>query len=219
MNRANLLLLAALMLIMSVPACSAPTPTKPPESPTATNSPIPTGTFTLTPTATNTLPPPVASTNTPTATPSVRRFYVNGTVWHDLCKAVDGPVPTPIPSGCLFETGLGLFGNGIWDAGEPGIGGVLVRLDLNCTYGGYEITTDPNGFYSFSFTVDATIGITEQQICVTVDLSKPQNVNVLVPGEWTSLHPSSDGTAVIQTIALVDQTITVNFGWDYQFAP
>ena len=164
---------------------------------------------------TATLAPPTATTVAATATSDLLHFYVSGTVWLDTCKP-QNPIPTPIPSGCLFDPIKGLYADGIYQAGEPGIAGVTIRLEIDCNYGAFTTTTDGSGYYSMSFTVPKSAGVSQQKICLSIDAISAQNAPILVPGGWTS--PAVDtATALIQITIPVEQPNTVNFGWDYQF--
>ena len=71
-------------------------------------------------------------------------FYVSGIVWQDVCKPYPA-IPNPIPAGCLLEPGVGLVADGIYQAGEPGIAGVTVRIALDCNYGAFTAITDSSG--------------------------------------------------------------------------
>jgi hypothetical protein len=172
------------------------------------------------PTATSQPPDqPLAPTQTfqaASATPNLLRFYVSGYVWHDTCTQVDGPVPIPLPAGCLFDASSGMYADGIRQAGEPGIAGVTVRIEINCAYGAFTTATDATGYYSMSFTVDASAGVSKQLICLSVDATSAANSGVLIPGGWTAPHVNS-GVAEIQLTIPVETQNTVNFGWDFQF--
>jgi len=159
-------------------------------------------------------PPPTAS---PTATPqSVLHFYVSGYVWSDHCTVADGPKPSPLPTGCVDRSNGSYGANGIFDSGEFGIPGVVVKIELNCNYGAFTAVTDASGHYSMSFTVDANAGVSQQLICLSVDALDPSNVGVLIPGGWSSPLIENSAVAVIQITIPVETQNTVNFGWDYQ---
>lgn len=151
-----------------------------------------------------------------TATSDLLHFYVSGYVWHDQCAYVDGPVPNPLPAGCVQEAGVGIYADGIFSAGEAGIGGVTVRLEIDCNYGAFTVATDAGGYYNMSFTVPRSAGVSQQRICLSVDALDPQNVSLLIPGGWT-FPKTKQSRAVIEITIQVEQPNTVNFGWDYQF--
>ncbi|MBT7070553.1 MAG: hypothetical protein HN855_14620 [Anaerolineae bacterium] len=229
--RKNILyvLFAVLMLVLS--ACnleieeptSTPTPevitivvTATPEPATAT--PILQATEApVEPTATTA--PPTETAVVETATPDVLRFYVYGVVWHDECApGLDGgtaPTPTALPSGCVASPSGGQMANGTFDAGEKGIAGVTVKLEIDCSYGAFTTVTDANGFYSMSFTVPADAGVVQQRVCLSIGALDGGNPDVLIPGGWT--YPASSGTALYDVVIPVEQENIYDFGWDYQF--
>ena len=159
-------------------------------------------------------PLPTVQPASPTA--DTLHFYVSGYVWHDKCAPVDGPIPSPLPAGCVLALGGGLSADGIRQAGEPGLGGVIVRIELNCNYGAFTAATDSNGFYTMTFTVPANAGVSKQLICLSVDALNPNNASILLPGGWT-LPLTDSAVALFQLTIQVETQNTVNFGWDYQF--
>ena len=207
------------VLALLIAACG-PTPTPEPQvvyvPVTVTSEPVqqvlPSATLAPLPTQTEF---PTVTIVPDTATPELLHFYVSGYVWHDTCKPYD-PIPTPVPAGCIFETGVGLYADGIFQAVEPGIGGVTVRLEIDCNYGAFTTQTDAGGFYKMSFTIPASAGVYEQKICLSIDAANAQNASLLLPGGWT-VPKTNSTTAVIQITIPVEQPNTVNFGWDYQF--
>ena len=103
-----------------------------------------------------------------------------------------------------------LNGNGIRDAGEPGIQGIKIYLDLNKdgvpSAGDVSQATDSNGFYSFSVTPDAD---------KTTVANDPYIVREAVPSGWTqtSINPAP------MIISAATPTYTnVNFGNQQQIA-
>ena len=176
------------------------------------NQPLPSATLEALPTQTEL---PTVTVVPDTATPELLHFYVSGYVWHDTCKPYN-PVPNPVPAGCIFEPGVGLYADSIFQAVEPGIGGVTVRLEIDCNYGAFTTQTDAGGFYKMSFTIPAAAGVYEQKICLSIDATSAQNGSLLLPGGWT-VPKTNSATAVIQIVIPVEQPNTVNFGWDYQF--
>jgi hypothetical protein len=143
-----------------------------------------------------------------TSTPATGE--ISGLVWHDLCAPGElGATPTP---GCI-PLGGGAYGaNGIYESGEPGIGGVLIHIGVgNCPSTGLNTAvTSGSGAYSF-------VGLSAGTYCVSSDVI--ENASVLIPGGWT--YPSSGSETVGHTVTLsAGGTITgINFGFDYQFLP
>jgi hypothetical protein len=140
---------------------------------------------------------------------------ISGIVWHDLCALPDGPVSTP-PPGCIdLGGGEGLGANGVYDPGEPGIPGVLVRLGQGTCMPTIILATSitgADGSYSFQ-------GLPAGTYCVFVDSLEEDNIPVLIPGGWT--HPLRDVNPTRQAVILVDgeHRSGIIFGWDYQFLP
>lgn len=150
----------------------------------------------------------VAAPPTPTPSPGT----IGGRVWHDQCGVSGGEAgaaPTPTP-GCVELDG-GYVANGVLEAGEPGLVGVLVSLgDGACPARGLASTiTATDGVYQFT-------GLTAGTYCVTVDPFGAINSSILIPGEWT--QPPGVGQITI-SLSGGEQLTVVNFGWDYQFLP
>lgn len=148
-------------------------------------------------------PPP-----TPTASPGV----IAGRVWHDRCgvSGEAGGLPTPSP-GCIQRPDGSYVANGVREAGEPGLVGVLVNLGQgDCPATGLASTiTASEGRYQFS-------GLSPGTYCVSVDEAGAINSSILVPGLWT--RPPEVGQITI-VLSAGEQLSEINFGWDYQFLP
>jgi hypothetical protein len=144
----------------------------------------------------------------PTPTPATGE--ISGLVWHDLCAPGElGATPTP---GCVPLGGGGYGANGVYESGEPGIGGVTIHLGSGaCPSSGLNTAiTSGSGAYSF-------IGLSPGTYCVSSSVL--ENANVLIPGGWT--YPTSGSELAQHTVTLgPGGTITgINFGFDYQFLP
>lgn len=152
--------------------------------------------------------PPAEPTALPTVPPALGS--IGGLVWHDLCKVPYETVTVP-PEGCVMLPGGGLVANGLLEAGEPGLAGVVVALGSGaCPSAGLATAnTDANGMYTFA-------GLSAGTYCVSVDALDATNETILIPGGWT--HPNEDGVAMV-TIGAGEDKSDVNFGWDYQFLP
>lgn len=151
----------------------------------------------------------IAAPPTPTPAPGA----IGGRVWHDQCGVTGGEggqPATPSP-GCIEAEGGGYVANGVLEAGEPGLVGVLVSLgegacparDLASTI------TAREGAFSFE---DLDTGT----YCVSVDAFGAINSTILIPGVWT--RPPGVGEITI-VLGSGEQLTEVNFGWDYQFLP
>jgi Ig-like domain from next to BRCA1 gene/SdrD B-like domain len=143
---------------------------------------------------------------------------ISGVVWHDECAVSGGEGGAPItPTGGCIQGAAGSYrANGILEANEKGIPGVLVNLGSgSCPSTGLsQTTTGPNGTFAFADLPPATY-------CVSSDPMEGGNSNILLPGEWT--YPAQ---AVGQQVASASSSVVagedrgnVNFGWDYQFLP
>ncbi|MGD8732539.1 MAG: SdrD B-like domain-containing protein, partial [Anaerolineales bacterium] len=150
----------------------------------------------------------------PPPTPKPALGSIQGLVWHDLCAPpMQGtPSATP-PDGCVALSGGGYGANGVYESGEPGIGGVVVRLGSgDCPSTGLATTTTGgSGGYSFN-------SLSAGTYCVSIDALDSTNSSVLIPGGWT--YPTRGGNA--QSIVTLDPGETssgISFGWDYQFLP
>jgi hypothetical protein len=140
---------------------------------------------------------------------------ISGLVWHDLCASGLPGQPTPIgtPDGCVPGGESGFIANGILEPGEPGIGGVFVRLGGGaCPASGLaEQTTAGDGRFVFEKLNPGTY-------CVSIDPGDARNAPLLLPGSWT--YPAVGAPAMSTvTILASEQVGDINFGWDYQFLP
>jgi hypothetical protein len=135
---------------------------------------------------------------------------IGGKVWHDLCKTPYETVDTP-PEGCVKLPSGSLLANGLLEAGEPGLEGVVVDIGSGAcpSTGLATATTDADGMYAFS-------GLDAGAYCVSVDALGATNETILIPGGWT--YPNAEGNAAV-TIGAGEDRVDVNFGWDYQFLP
>ena len=146
--------------------------------------------------------------------PPAERGAITGMVWHDLCALPDGPLPDPLPQGCVPTADGSAHADGVYQPGEPGIAGVEVGLHANndCNSPPSALAvTDANGRFHFD-------NLAPGGYCLTVDALATVNSPILIPGEWT--FPAGAGHVATQTTSVgANETATVNFGWDYQFLP
>jgi inhibitor of cysteine peptidase len=152
--------------------------------------------------------PTVVPTDVPTEPPA--QGSIGGQVWHDLCQVPYETVDVP-PEGCVELPSGGLVANGLLEAGEPGLEGVLVALGAGAcpSTGLATANTDAGGMYAFAALDAGTY-------CVSIDFLDPTNESILIPGSWT--YPNPDGATTV-TIGAGEDTLDVSFGWDYQFLP
>ena len=162
------------------------------------------------------VPPPIVSSPTPeepleTGEPGLGSL--TGRVWHDVCAVAggEGGVAGTPSEGCL-PAGDGTYrANGLVEAAEAGIDGVLVQLGAGpCPAAGLAVaTTDATGVYAFA-------GLNEGTYCVSVDALKPENASLL-PGSWTA--PLVGVPFYSLPLGEGEQKDELNFGWDYQLLP
>jgi hypothetical protein len=141
---------------------------------------------------------------------------ISGKVFHDLCALIDGPM-TELPPGCVDLGGTeGWAADGVYTPGEPGIPDVRVRLGVGPgpkpPILWDSVLTDAAGEYAFE---NLPVG----EYTVYVDALEPDNVVVLIPGEWTLPRVSFVTASHTLTLAAGGSESDVLFGWDYQFLP
>jgi hypothetical protein len=150
----------------------------------------------------------------PIGTPAPGSSVVGGVVWNDVCILTNGQ-----PSrGCVeTEEGSGFYrADGSLNFGERPISGITVILGQGaCPEGGVPApadriatqVTDAEGRYRFE-------GLDAGIYCVSIDALSPENVDLLIPGNWTFPAPGT-GRAGIR-LALGEERPAIDFGWDYQ---
>ena len=139
---------------------------------------------------------------------------ISGVVWDDVCTLTNNTASR----GCVeTEEGSGFFrGNGTFDTNEVGLPGITVVLGQGaCPPGGIiavadrlaTAITDADGLYRFE-ALDADI------YCVSIDALSPENVDLLIPGNWTWPAPGTGRQGI--RLAGGEQREAVDFGWDFQ---
>lgn len=191
--------------------------------------PTATPTLTLTPTSTATPTPTATSTATATATATATSTQppleasLSGRVWRDLCAATgtEWVQPGELPAGCIIGVDSRLHANGVLEANETGIGGVLVTLiEGTCGSGGidlrtFERTTDAEGGFVFT-------GLRAGSYCLTSSPAFPQNAPILLPGVWTQplvSDPRILEAALTVTVSTGESRTRATLGWDYLNLP
>lgn len=149
------------------------------------------------------------------ATPEPNTATVGGVVWEDLCTLN----ASGAPSGGCVETaeGSGLYrGNGTFDGNEVALVEITVVLGEGaCPEDGIidtadQITTaltDEEGLYQFT-------GLSAGVYCVAINALSEENVDLLIPGNWTYPAPGTGRLGV--RLADGEERQTVDFGWDFQ---
>lgn len=155
---------------------------------------------------------------TPTAiAPDADTGGIEGMVWHDLCSVSGGEGEEPaVPSdGCVAVEQGAYQANGILEADEPGIAGIVVNLgEGSCPADDLDsATTGDDGDYAFADLEPGTY-------CVSIAALDEDNSSILVPGAWTTPEASAEGAVGAEiTVAAGDVAGDVDFGWDYRFLP
>ncbi len=139
---------------------------------------------------------------------------ISGVVWDDACTVNNGTASR----GCVeTEEGSGFFrGNGTFDTNESPISGITLVLGRGaCPPGGIiavadrlaTAVSDDEGLYRFE-------GLDPDIYCVSIDALSPENVDLLIPGNWTWPAPGTGRQGI--RLAGGEQRESVDFGWDYQ---
>lgn len=145
--------------------------------------------------------------------PSAGSSVIGGVVWDDICFMTNGVASR----GCVETAeGSGFFrGNGSFDANESPLSGITVILGRGaCPEGGVPTPanrlataqTDEKGLYRFE-------GLDADIYCVAIDALSSENVNLLIPGNWTWPAPGTGRQGI--RLAAGEQRLTVDFGWDF----
>jgi hypothetical protein len=147
-------------------------------------------------------------------TPAPGSAVVGGVVWEDVCFLTDGD-----PSnGCVeTEEGSGFYrGNGTFDDNESALAGITLILGNGaCAPGGVispanrlaTTVSDADGLYRFE-------GLDAGIYCVAIDALSADNVDLLIPGNWTWPAPGTGRQGI--RLANGENRLNVDFGWDFQ---
>lgn len=152
---------------------------------------------------------------TATVEPGATTGIIGGIVWEDVCFIANSGAPS---RGCVeTEEGSGFFrGDGSLNFGEGPLVGITVLLgEGQCGEGGRidpanllsTTLTDEDGLYRFPNLAAGTY-------CVSIDALSPDNVDLLIPGNWTWPAPGTGRTAL--RLAAGEERLEVDFGWDFQ---
>lgn len=145
--------------------------------------------------------------------PTTGSAILGGVVWDDVCFLTNGTASR----GCVeTEEGSGFYrGNGVYDTNEAPLPGITVTLGRGACPPGGIITpanrlatavTDAEGLYRFE-DLDADI------YCVSIDALSPENVDLLIPGNWTWPAPGTGRSGI--RLAGAEERLSVDFGWDF----
>ena len=145
--------------------------------------------------------------------PTSGSSVIGGVVWEDVCFLTNGTASR----GCVeTEEGSGFYrGNGSYDTNEAPLPGITVILGRGaCPEGGVPTpanrlataVTDEEGLYRFE-------GLDADIYCVAIDALSPENVDLLIPGNWTWPAPGTGRLGI--RLAGGEERLTVDFGWDF----
>ncbi len=151
----------------------------------------------------------------PTVEPGSASGVIGGIVWEDVCFITSSGAAS---RGCVeTEEGSGFFrGDGSLNFGEGPLAGITVLLGEGvCGEGGRiepanllsTTITDDDGLYRFANLAAGTY-------CVSIDAIGPDNVDLLIPGNWTWPAPGTGRVAL--RLAAGEERLAEDFGWDYQ---
>lgn len=151
----------------------------------------------------------------PTVEAGATTGAIGGVVWEDVCFINSSGTAS---RGCVETAeGSGFYrGDGSLNFGEGPLAGITVLLgEGQCGEGGRiepdnllsTTITGEDGLYRFSNLAAGTY-------CVSIDALSPDNVDLLIPGNWTWPAPGVGRSAL--RLAAGEQRLEVDFGWDYQ---
>lgn len=140
---------------------------------------------------------------------------ISGIVWEDVCSLLSDGTPS---RGCVETAeGSGVYvADGTLNFGETGLSEIVVSLVRGaCPNDGIiqpanvlmTATTDASGLYRFSDLAAGTY-------CVIIDAFSSDNVDLLIPGDWT--YPARGVGRLGIILASGDDRTDVDFGWDFR---
>jgi hypothetical protein len=146
--------------------------------------------------------------------PDEGNAVISGRVLHDRCDMVEQEVSGEfLPSAGCVDRGDGTYhGDGLLEADDPGLGGVMVYLGAGiCPAAGLATTiTGADGTFLFS-------GLKAGDYCLSVSGGEGQNDDLSAEGEWTYPDDGSGQT----TVGLLpgDSKLDLGFGWSPLWRP
>lgn len=147
------------------------------------------------------------------ATPQPNSGTIGGVVWEDICFLSSDGTPS---AGCVEIDDSGFYRGDGTLINEPRLAGIKVTLTSEaCTADGSinnanlvaTAVTDSAGLYRFT-------GLDEGLYCVTINALDPDNINLLIPGDWTWPSPGVGRAGV--SLDAGEQSLEVDFGWEFQ---
>ncbi len=150
---------------------------------------------------------------TPDATPVPNSAAIGGVVWEDFCRLNSEGEPSV---GCEEIEDSGFFrADGSLNFSERRLVGVTLTLSEDaCNPDGSVLsgdivattTTDEQGLYRFS-------DLDEGVYCITIDALGDDNLDLLIPGDWTWPAVGVGRQGSIVTVG--EERLEVDFGWDF----
>jgi hypothetical protein len=135
---------------------------------------------------------------------------LRGALFHDLCDGSAADIR------CVGASDGSFHANGIFEEGEPPIGGAHIVIYAGACPGdpansSGTATNETDGSFNF-------YNLQPGEYCLVLDPLYSSNVDILIPGNFT-LPYIYDGKAEITVNIPAGEMVVVNLGWDYQFAP
>jgi hypothetical protein len=139
---------------------------------------------------------------------------IGGVIWDDFCTIQANGNPT----GNCIETaeGSGFYiSDATFNSNEVGLEGITVQMgDGACPEEGFpaasdiitSTVTDADGIYRFDALEAGTY-------CIFIDALSDDNVDLLVPGDWSWPARGTGRLGII--LAPAEQRLEVDFGWDF----
>jgi hypothetical protein len=148
----------------------------------------------------------------PAATPLPNSGAIGGVVWDDFCINSNpgrGCVESSVNSGVFVA-------DGSFDALEVGLSEIVISLAEGACPGNDTLpaasavvdtaVTDADGLYLFE-------GLAEGTYCIFMDALSAENVDALIPGNWT--WPATGVGRYSFILDPGEQALDLDFGWDY----
>lgn len=146
----------------------------------------------------------------PAATPLPNSAAIGGAVWDDFC------LNSSPGRGCVESgEGSGVFiGNGTFEAFEAGLAEITISLASGACPGDGTLpastlqttVTDEGGTYLFE-------GLDDGTYCIFMDALSAENVDFLIPGNWT--WPATGVGRYSFILDPGEQALDLDFGWDF----
>ena len=151
---------------------------------------------------------------TPAATPAPNSGVIGGVVWADSCFFTTEGEPSV---GCVEIEDSGFYrADGTLNFSEGRLADVTVTLAqgacpedgrINAAAVVATAVTDSTGLYQFT-------SLDEDTYCLFIDALSDDNINLLLPGDWTWPFPGVGLQGVLLDAG--ETLLEVDFGWDFR---